>query len=311
MIGELFSIVLPVFGLIGIGFLAASLGLLSRKAGEGLSDFVSAIGIPTLIFRTMATASLPEAQPWGYWIAYFSGLAIVWVSAMTLARRGFGTSQGQSVAAGYAAAQSNTALVGIPLIYRVFGDAGAVPLFLLLAIHLPITLTTATILYQGMAGFSPRRMLRRLLLHPIIVGLALGLAFRFSGLPLAGPAKAIVDQLAGASIPCALIAMGLALHRYGLQADKRLTAAICTLKLLVHPAIVYILAFKVFTMPPVWGGVAVIFAAMPCGINAWLVADHYGEGVAEASSAIAVSTSLCVLTVLFWLWLLGVGAGQM
>ena len=102
--------------------------------------------------------------------------------------------------------------------------------------------------------------------------------------------------------------MGLALRRYGLGANLPLTLAICAFKLMAHPAAVFVLAFKVFAMPPVWAGVAVLFAAMPCGINAFLFADRYRTGVAIASSAIAVSTGLSVLTVLFWLWMLGIGA---
>ena len=306
MIGDLIGIVLPVFGLIAVGFVLARLRILSQKAGEGLSEFVSTVGIPALIFRTMATSTLPDAQPWGYWIAYFSGLALVWALAMQVARRGFHASPGETVAAGFAAAQSNTALVGIPLIFKVFGEAGAVPLFLLLAIHLPITLTTATFLYEGAESFAPLRLVRRLVLNPIIIALALGLAFRFSGLPFSGPAKSVVESLAAASIPCALVAMGLALVRYGLKADFRLTVAISALKLLVHPAIVFVLAFKVFTMPPVWAGVCVVFAAMPCGINSYLLAEHYKSGVSVASSAIALSTGLCIVSVMFWLWMLGV-----
>ena len=80
---------------------------------------------------------------------------------------------------------------------------------------------------------------------------------------------------------------GLALRRYGLQADVKLTATIAALKLFVHPAAVYVLAHKVFTMPPVWSGVAVLFAAMPSGVNAYLFAERYRTGVALSSSAIA------------------------
>jgi predicted permease len=60
-------------------------------------------------------------------------------------------------------------------------------------------------------------------------------------------------------------------------------------------------------MPPAWVGVAVLFAACPSGVNAYLFAERYGEGVALASSAIALSTALGVVTTLLWLQVLGVG----
>jgi predicted permease len=58
-------------------------------------------------------------------------------------------------------------------------------------------------------------------------------------------------------------------------------------------------------MPPVWAGVAVLFAACPCGVNAYLFAERYRQGMADASSAIALSTALSLFTTIFWLSWLG------
>lgn len=60
-------------------------------------------------------------------------------------------------------------------------------------------------------------------------------------------------------------------------------------------------------MPLAWPGVAVLFAACPCGINAYLFAERYKQGVADASSAIALSTALSLFTTIAWLTFLGVG----
>jgi hypothetical protein len=60
-------------------------------------------------------------------------------------------------------------------------------------------------------------------------------------------------------------------------------------------------------MPVAWAGVAVLFAACPCGINAYLFAERYKQGVADASSAIALSTGLSLFTTIGWLTFLGVG----
>ena len=303
---DLLAIAVPVFGLIALGFLARWAGLLSATAGEGLSEFVFVCAVPTLIFRTLAESKAADAQPWGYWAAYFIALAIVWAIGMALAKRAASTSHAFSVVAGFASAQSNTALVGIPLILKAYGDAGAVPLFLLLAIHLPITMTTATVLVEGADGLDVRLLLRRLATNPILLGLAAGLLFRASGLKLEGPLFGLVDMLARAAAPCALVAMGLTLKQAGWPKERALLWAVAGLKLLVQPALVYVLAFHVFAMPPAWAGVAVLFAAMPSGVNAYLFAERYREGVAFSSAAIALTTALAALTALFWMHMLGV-----
>ena len=72
------TIVLPVFGLIALGFAARLSGLVGDRTGEGLSDFVFAIAVPALVFKTLTAAAIPASQPWGYWFAYFISVAIVW-----------------------------------------------------------------------------------------------------------------------------------------------------------------------------------------------------------------------------------------
>ncbi|EIM27269.1 AEC family transporter [Microvirga lotononidis] len=303
---DLFAIVLPVFGLIGIGYVARQTGFISERAGEGLSEFVFTLSLPCLIFRTLVRAEIPAVQPWGYWISYFVGVGVVWLLATAIGRRFFGIKGVSGVVAGFSAGQANTVFVGVPMILKAYGDEGAVPLFLLIAVHLPVTMTLATILAEGRQA-SPLLILRRLLTHPIVVGILAGSACRPIAAHVPAPAWQVMDLLASAAVPCALISMGIALRRYGLQTGWKLPTAISFLKLVVHPLLVLLLATQVFHMPPVWAGVAVLFASCPSGINAYLFAERYGEGVALASSAITLSTFLALGTTLVWLYVLGVG----
>jgi len=299
-------VVLPVFGLIALGYLARWTKLLRETTGEGLSDFVFVLAVPCLLFRTLATAEVPQTQPWGYWIAYFTGLAIVWALAMLIASRVFARKGPELVVSGFAAAQSNTVFVGVPMILKAYGEAGAVPLGLLLAIHLPVTMTAATLLAEGRSA-SPLLMIRRLFTHPIIIGIILGVLARPVVGQLPAPFWTLIDLIAGAAVPCALISLGISMRRYGLESGLGLPVALSALKLGLHPLIVYILATMVFDMPPHWSGVAVLFAACPCGINAYLFAERYRQGVADASSAITLSTLISLFTTAVWLTWLGVG----
>jgi len=301
------DILLPVFGLIAAGYGAARCGLLGSQADTHLSDFVFVICLPALIFKTVAAAVVPQAQPWGYWISYFAGLAIVWTIATLAARRWFRCGQVESVVAGFASGQSNTVFVGIPLILKAYGDAANVPLFLLIAIHLPVTMTAAAILMERGSGVPMLSLVRRLLLNPIVQGLLAGALWRWLGLPFGGAFKAVADDLAGAAVTCALFALGLSLYRYNLIGGLKLASLITGLKIVAHPSLVWLFAFKVFDMPAVWSGVAVLFAAMPTGVNSYLLAERNQAGVAAVSSAIALSTCLSLFTSAFWLWALHAG----
>jgi malonate transporter and related proteins len=302
----LLDILLPVFGLLATGYFAAWFGLLGPETDARLSDFVFVICLPILIFKTVVTAVLPDAQPWGYWISYFLGVAIVWAIASWAGKRWFGCGQTESIVAGFASGQSNTIFVGIPLILKAYGDAADVPLFLLIAIHLPVTMTAAAILMERGKGVSVLTLLRRLLLNPIVQGLLAGLVWRLTGLPFGGVFKTVADDLAGVTVTCALFAMGLSLFRYNLLGGLKLASLIMVLKIVAHPSLVWFFAFKIFSMPTVWSGVAVLFAAMPTGVNSYLLAERNQAGVAAVSSAIAMSTCLSLFTSAFWLWVLRV-----
>jgi malonate transporter and related proteins len=308
---DLLVVVAPVFGLIGIGWLVARLGLLGQRAADGLSEYVFVLAVPALIIRTLTGADLPHVQPWGYWAAYFGGVALTWTLATIIFRRFLGRSANEAAVFGFASSQSNTVLVGVPLILRAYGEEGAVPLFLLLAVHLPIMLTVVTLLIErAMAEAEAEKLIRKLgwtlLTHPILISLFIGVALKVTHLEPAGVPKALLDQLAASASPCALVVMGIALFRHGVTADFGSAALLTGMKLAVHPFLVWVLAFYVFPVPPVWAGVAVLFAALPIGINSFIVAARYKVGEAAASSSIALSTICAVPTVSAWLLILGV-----
>ncbi|WP_430514016.1 AEC family transporter [Pannonibacter phragmitetus] len=66
MFEQILTIVVPVFVLVGLGYLAARTGLLSQSVGEGLGQFVFVVAIPSLIFKTLATVSMDQGFPGRY-----------------------------------------------------------------------------------------------------------------------------------------------------------------------------------------------------------------------------------------------------
>ena len=306
---DIATIIMPVFGMVGVGFVASRARLISDKASDGLAEYVFSIGVPVLIFKTLADSKMPDAQPWGYWIAYFTGAFLVFAVTMAVAMLVFKRSHTEAVIQGFAAGQANTVFLGVPLILKVYGEEGAVPLFLLIAVHLPVMLVAATVMVEGHSGFSfntVRRLAKALAFNPILLGIYAGAFGRIFGLQTSGVPKQMLDMVAASATPCALISLGLALNRYGLSGDFKASAFISMMKLMVHPALVFLLV-QFLPMPRAWAGVAVLFAAMPCGINAYLLAQRYGAGVRISSSAVSLSTALGILTIAFWLFVLDAG----
>ncbi|MCZ8375109.1 MAG: AEC family transporter [Beijerinckiaceae bacterium] len=291
------AIVAPIFGLVALGYGAARSRLVSGEAGNALSEYVFVLAIPALLFRTVASADFPALNPLPYWISYFGALAICWTIAGLLARRD-GRDAREAAVIGFSAAQSNTVLVGIPLILGTIGEAGTLPVILLLAVHLPVTMTAVTLLIaRGESGPGAwKGLLRSLVTHPILIAIGGGLLWRYLGIPIPDLMRTLLKYLADSAAPCALAAMGMSMTRVSLAGNRRMIGLIAAIKLLLHPLLVYVLTVHIMRLPPPFAGAAILFAACPTGINAFLVAERYRVGASLASGAITLSTLLAIVT---------------
>jgi predicted permease len=61
----------------------------------------------------------------------------------------------------------------------------------------------------------------------------------------------------------------------------------------------------VFDLPDAWVRAAVVTAAMPTGMNGFVFASMYGRAQGAAASVVLLGTGAAVVSVTFWLWLLG------
>lgn len=66
------------------------------------------------------------------------------------------------------------------------------------------------------------------------------------------------------------------------------------------PALVLGLVW-LFGLPPLTAKVAVVVAALPSGINSYLIAVQFNTGQALASNQMTIATASAVITTAFWL----------
>ncbi|OLP59156.1 transporter [Xaviernesmea oryzae] len=312
---QVFLNVVPIFLLILAGYALIRLRYLKPAVGEALGDFVFRVAVPLLLFRTIAEADFAAGgSPWPLWLAYFGGVALAWSLGHVIATRLFGRDQRVGVLGGVSSGFANTVFIGLPLVSRVVGADGLVALSILLAVHLPIMMITGTVLMEraerqvsGRPPQSPLTLARGIVLNlvrnPLVVGLACGALFHLFGVGLSGPVKVALDQLIAMAAPAALVSIGMALDRYGLKGNLGLATVTSLLKLVVMPAAVFAFA-TLLGLPADWRAALVLTAAVPTGVNAWLIANHFNVGHALASSTITLTTALGVLTVSAWAYLL-------
>ena len=297
----IFGIILPVFGTLGLGYAAARHGAFDEAANRGLSLFVFNFALPLMLFRAIAQAELPDAMPWGYLLSYYLGAFGVYALAM-IGGRLFGRRLDEQAVLGLGGGFSNTGMLGIPLVMTAYGPDAALPLFVMIACHSLLLLPPTTALIEAAQGKGEGRsamllkLAKSVLGTPIIWGLSCGLAFALLGIEIPGPLDAVAKGLGSAATPCALFALGASLTRYSLGGNLREPALLVTLKTLLHPLIVWVLATQVFDVPPLWVATGVLLAALPAGITPYLFAQRYGACQSTVASAVFLSTLVSVGT---------------
>ncbi|HTV66918.1 MAG TPA: AEC family transporter [Rhizobiaceae bacterium] len=301
--------ILFIFGLVALGYLAGLTGYLKAEVGDGIAAFAVSVALPLLLFSTMANVDFHGAAPWGLWAAYFTAIVVAWTAGHLTVTRIFGRDGAAGVVGGVTTSFSNIVLLGIPFMMGVFGQDGFEILSLLISVHLPIMMMASIVLFQifGRDRAVPvktmeliRDFLWKLLTNPLVVGILCGLLWRAVGQPLPALASRFVDALADIASPLALFAVGLGLRKFGISGNVRPALAIAGLKLFLLPAVVLCTAW-LFGLPPLTAKVAVAAAALPAGVNSYLIATQFGTGQALASSAMTIGTGAAVVTTAIWL----------
>lgn len=308
-----FEIVLPIFGVVALGYGATRLGWFGGDADAGLAKFVFDFAVPIMLFRSLATAELPATIPWDYFASYYLSAAMVYLLGFGLARFAFKRTFGGQVITGFGFAFGNTVLLGLPLILTTFGERAALPFFILLSIHGLSFFTLTTFLLEtdnlsstASRGERARKIVGSLFTNPILLGIFAGLAVNFSRVGLAPPLEAVCALMQQAVTPCALFSLGCSLTQYGIAGRLRQSIIMVVAKTVLMPTLVYVLATHVFHIEPLWTMVAVVMAAQPSGVMTYIFAKKYGVGQAIATTSIFLSTAVSLVTLSIILFLFNV-----
>lgn len=306
--------ILPVFGMIVLGYGLTLFKFFDIAAGRGISLFVFNVAIPALLFKTVATMEPQQGAPWSLWLAFFGGLAITWLVTAFVSRFFEGLAAGGGAAASMAGGFGNLAMLGTPLALAHFGKEVAIPLGMILSIHAPI-LWFAAVLHRELARHSgtfsfaktAKELLLNLVTNAIVLSLLLGSVWRSTGLGLDPIVLRMLEMLADASIPTALFALGVSLAGYSLKGSWTGMFVLIALKMVLMPVLVFILVRYVVGIPPLWAKVALLFSIMPTGANAFLFAQRNGEAVPAVSGAITIGTGLAAVSASILLYLFDTG----
>lgn len=311
--------------IIGLGYVVGRLRWLGPPDAEParvLSNAAFFLFAPALFFRTTARLDLAEL-PWTMIAAFF-----VPVVALMLAH--YGVQRWRRAERGLPAAApavraitvafGNSLQIGVPLAAWVFGETGLGLHLALVSVHALVLLSICTALVeldlaheraQGRAqavglGAVMLGTLRNTVVHPVVLPVLAGMAWQATGVPLPGPVDEVLQVLGTAVVPLCLTLIGMSLAYLGLPPSLKGALLLSVLKLVLQPALVWLVAWGVFGLSGLPLAVVVMLAALPAGSNAMMFSQRYRAQEAETTAVNVLSTLAFTLTGPAWLWLLSV-----
>ncbi|AXB76527.1 AEC family transporter [Novosphingobium sp. P6W] len=310
---SILAIVLPIFALIFAGWLVRRIGVMGPQASSELNRFVVYLALPALLFDIVSGSSWKELwQP--HFVAVFTiSTMVVFVATILLHARKSGLNADGPVL-GLATAYPNTGYLGFPLLLAALGPSSN-------TLTLISTIIVACVLFAGAivmievrlhVGSHPLRVAAKvaksLAKNPLIVAPVVAAFFPASGLAVPHPVEVFLKLLGAAASPCALVGLGLFLAQKRPKverSDARLTSLLVAIKLVVHPALAWLLATTLFPLSAPARHAAVLLAMLPTGTGPFMLAEFYGREAGVTARVILVSTVLSIATISVYLAAIG------
>jgi len=297
------NLVLPLFGLILLGYIAARVARQPEATLGWLSIFVIYLALPALFFKLLAKTPIEQLTNWGFIATNLTATFTTFMLVFLMARLGRRASQKDSTIQGLSGAYGNIGYMGPGLAILTFGESAAVPVALIFCFEnilhfsmVPVLMASA----DGKRESVPRlvlSILKSFALHPFIIAIVLGVAAAATQVAIPQPVGNLVDYLAQAAAPGALFALGVTLAINPLKRIPVELSFIVPAKLVIHPLLMYLFLSWAGDFDRIWVFTAVLLAALPTATNVFVIAQQYGAWVNRASASILMTTLVSVLTV--------------
>jgi malonate transporter and related proteins len=238
---EVADMVLPVFAVIVTGWLAGGLGYISRSLADGLVHFAYNVAMPALLFVTIAQETARNLLEWRFLLAFGGGSMLCFALVFLLARLDGGRDLATSTIYGMTAAMTNTGFVALPILHSIYGQPAVLPAAVATVFVAVVMFPLTVILLESKGHGTARTFLpvKQIVLNPLVLSTALGLAWAIAGWPIPTPIATYMNLLAAALTPCALFAIGLGLSVEDVRPSLRASIVLAAAKLMIMPLIVY------------------------------------------------------------------------
>ena len=299
----LFSNLIGLFLLIGVGFFAVRAGLLPASSSRPMSTLLMKITVPATIIHSMLRPFDPGFLRLGVSILLVGAVMFPLFGLLSMGlSRLFRVPDGRRGMWCCCATFCNNGFMGFPVALALFGEEG---LTLTVILSIPFNLLMYSVGAKMVCMDLPRDgsarpiSWSRAVFSVINLSMAVGLLLYFTQLPLPQAILGPLGYLSDATTPLSMIITGMNLSqgRIGDVLRDRNAFTAAGARLLLFPAVAWALMELVPGLDGLVVGAALINLSMPAPAAASLLGEEYGGHTQMAARTVFLSSLLCIATI--------------
>ena len=304
------NVILPIFFLVSLGIILKKLRVIPETFSDSVDKLIFKLALPSMLFLEVSRAELSEAL--NPRLALFAAIAI---PIMFLAVLGivclFVHENGKRGAMIQGICRSNFAILGMPLIHNMFGEAGTQEAALIMPITILLFNTFSVIVLSIFApkenqlplGKTVKKILRNIVTNPLIIGVVLGLPFMFWDIPLPLAADKTLTYLSNLVTPAALISLGSTVKLKSFKGRLHLAVFSACGRTMIVPAIMVLIAATLGFRGSALGTLLILFGA-PTAVSSYIMAKNMGSDHELAGQILLLTTLMCLFTIFVFIFIL-------
>ena len=298
----------PVFLMMVFGWFVHRIKLLDDNATSQINKFVFRTLLPALLFMDLSTADFRRVWD-GKFVLFCmcATLLSVGVAVVYSLIVGKGCERGEIIQASY---RSSAAVLGIAFVNNIYGHStmaalmivGTVPLYNVIAVT-ALTVTSPDKDKSRGKSAVALNTLKSIVTNPIILGIAVGMAWSLLKIPQPVILSKSVTYLGNMATPLSLIALGASFKFEEAKGKLPVTLGIAALKLVLFCAVFLPIAVKLGFRGEKLIAILVMLGSATTG-SCFVMAKNLGHKGTITAFAVMLTTLLSAFTLTGWLFVL-------
>lgn len=296
-----FSVVFPLFCMMGLGYLLKSLKVFDDEFLVKLNNLGFKVFLPVSLFVSIYKSDFEQFSSPKLIIFAVVCELLAFIALMIFVPRFEKSDLNRGVIV-QGVFRSNLILFGFPITASLYGDENTSLIAIVMAFIIPLANVISTI---ALESFSTKKttitsLLKSLAKNPLIIGVFIAFFFVLTKIRLPDIVFSTITDVSKVTTPLTLMALGGSFKFNSLGAYPKQLAFSAFGKLILVPVIVIAIGIFLGFRDISLVAILCVFAS-PTAVSSYTMAQNIGANDELAGQIVVVSSTLSVVTIFFWI----------